>query len=89
MEFEIKPGVFIGTVTRGQWESRVDILDGEDLKHFIEKCNPFSMARDQDLKKALGVSLSDLWYVLKEIEPGFHAERDYYTVRNSPIKSKL
>jgi len=84
MEIEIKPGVFIGVVTRSQWESRVDVLDGEDLKHFIAKCNPWVNARDRCLKKSLGISLSDLWYVVKEIEPSFHAERDYYTVRYKP-----
>ena len=84
MEKEIKPGLFIGVVSKQQWHDRVSSLTGEDRTHFIEKCNLFREARNASLKKALGMTIYELLYVCKHLNPDFDVNEDYYTVRNSP-----
>jgi hypothetical protein len=84
MEKEIKEGIFISVVTKKQWVNRIDTLEGDDRKHFIEKCNPFNEADQRSLKKTLGFNLVDLYYLCKDIEPDFDVQEDFYTVRYAP-----
>lgn len=86
MEFEQKPGLFIGVVTKQQWHDRVSVLTGEDLTHFKEKCNLFKDARNASLKKVMGMTIYELLYTCRHINPKFDVNEDYYTVRIAPKK---
>jgi len=84
MEHEIRPGLFIGVVKRQQWHDRVSVLAGEDKQHFIEKCNLFREVKNASLKKALGLTIYELLYICKHLDPEFDVNEDYYTVRIAP-----
>lgn len=86
MEFETRPGLFIGVVPKQKWHDRVSSLTGEDRTHFIEKCNLFRDVKNTALKKVLGMTIYELLYVCKHINPEFDVNEDYYTVRNTPNK---
>lgn len=83
MEKEIKPGVFISVVTREQWVKRVDTLTGDDLAHFISKCNPASLA-SRILFRITGIRAYELLKICQELEPEFDPLTDYFVVRNTP-----
>ena len=81
MEFEYRPGLFIGVVSKQRWHDRISALSGEDRTHFIEKCNLFREARNASLKKVFGMTIYELLYVCKHLNPKFDVNDDYYTVR--------
>lgn len=85
VEKETKPGVFISVVTKENWLKRTDALSGEDLTHFIQKCNPFKLVTDS-LEGVLGVNMAGLLKVCRDLEPEFDPISDYYTVRYAPNK---
>ena len=86
MEFEHRPGLFIGVVRKQQWHDRVSVLTGEDRTLFVEKCNLFRDVRNTALKKTLGMTIYELLYVCKHLDPEFDVNEDYYTVRLTPNK---
>ena len=73
-------------VKKQQWHDRVSVLTGEDLTHFKEKCNLFRYANNKSLKDSLGMTIYELLYVCKHIDPGFDVNDDFYTVRLAPTK---
>ena len=86
MEFEYRPGFFIGVVRKQQWHDRVSVLTGDDLTHFKEQCNPFRDVQNGSLKKALGMTIYELLYACRHIDLDFDVNEDYYTVRLTPNK---
>lgn len=86
MEREIKPGVFIGSISKVEHSNKLAKLDGDDKRHFIEKCNPFVTVTNRGLSKTLGLTVVDLYYTLLEIDPDFNVREDFYTVRLAPVK---
>lgn len=83
MEKEIRPGVFISVVTLDKWQIRTAFLTGEDLKYFVEKCNPTRMATDS-IKDVIGVNRKELFTVCKDLEPNFNPLMDFYVIRYQP-----
>ncbi len=81
MEKETKPGVFISVITLDQWQVRTAFLTGEDLKYFVEKCNPIRMATDS-IKDVIGVNREELFTVCKDLEPNFNPLTDYYVIQH-------
>ncbi len=84
MEKEIRPGVFISVVTLDRWQTRTAFLSGEELKYFVEKCNPTRMATTDSIKNTIGVDRDELFTVCKGLEPLFNPLTDYYVVRYKP-----
>ena len=83
MEKETKPGVFISVITLDRWQIRTAFLSGEELKYFVEKCNPTRMVTDS-IKDIIGVDRNELFTVCKDLEPLFNPLTDYFAIRNSP-----
>lgn len=82
-EKETKPGVFISVITLDQWQVRTAVLTGEDLKYFVEKCNPLTLATDS-LEDVIGVDTVGLLEVCKELEPNLNPITDYFVIRYAP-----
>ncbi|RLD50446.1 MAG: hypothetical protein DRI97_17015 [Bacteroidetes bacterium] len=84
MEKEIRPGVFISVISHEKFADRLITLTGEDLHHFILKCNKFKLSM-----KALapvGIKPYELQMACEELDDEFDPEYDYFTVRNVPNK---
>jgi len=82
MEKEIRPGVFISVITDEQFKLRINTLTGEDLRHFILKCNHFKLSRKA--LEGIGIKGLEIQQACEELEPSFDPEEDYFVVRNTP-----
>ena len=87
MEKEIRPGVFISVVSEERFRLRINTLTGEDLHHFILKCNHFKLSRKA--LEGIGIKAFEIQQACEELDPHFDPETDYFVIRNSPQKSEL
>jgi hypothetical protein len=83
MEHKTETGIYISVITRDKMIDRAENLSGEDLKTFVEKCNPASQVRPNSFlaQNILGMSGNELLAVCKELEPNFNPKTDYYVLR--------
>lgn len=81
MEKEIRPGVFISVVTEDQFKSRINTLTGDDLRHFVLKCNHFKLSRKA--LEGIGIKALEIQQACEELEPSFDPD-DYFVIRNTP-----
>jgi hypothetical protein len=82
METEIRPGVFISVVSQEMFHKRINTLTGEDLHHFILKCNQFKLS--MKALTSVGIKAFEIQQACEDIDPDFNPEEDYYVVRNQP-----
>lgn len=83
MEKEIRPGVFISVITRERWIQRTEVLQGEDLRYFVEQCNKYGNV-EIVLKHVFNITPDEFIDALRELEPNFNEKEDFYVVRYAP-----
>lgn len=81
MEKQTKTGVFISAITKEKMQERAMNLHGEDLKYFVEKCNPANLLPSSLIDHVIGISSDELISICKELEPNFNPETDYFVIR--------
>ena len=85
-ETEILPGVFVSVMRKERWNERVNSLHGDDLKEFVEKCNPAFSGINIMTQHFLGMSVERFFEICKELDPEFNSWTDYYVFRYVPRK---
>ena len=87
-ETEIIPGVFVSVMRKERWNERVNSLHGDDLKEFVEKCNPASSGINIMTQHFLGMSVKRFYEICLELDPEFNPRTDYYIFRYVPKKKE-
>ena len=80
MEKEISPGVYLSVITRERWLKRIDSLEGEDLRFFVERCNRIKHTNIV-IENIFGLSREQFIEILRELEPEFNEKDDFYAIR--------
>jgi hypothetical protein len=83
MEKEIAPGIFISVITKSRWLQRTESLKGEDLQHFMQHCNRVKNT-NIIIEHIFGVQKDKFVKALRELEPKFNENDDFYAVRYAP-----
>jgi hypothetical protein len=83
MEHETRPGVFISVITRQTWLRRTELLTGDELRYFLEQCNP-AKYYDNVWKDDIGVNRDEMFEILRKLDSDFDPQTDYYVIRYQP-----
>ena len=83
METEISEGIFLSVITKEQWLKRTEALQGDDLRHFVERCNRYPET-DIIIKHVLGITSKKFLKLCIELNPEFNKKEDFYVIRYAP-----
>jgi hypothetical protein len=83
MEKQIRPGIYLSVITRGDYIERATNLNRAELTTFIMKAIPLRFVQSDSLIRH-GIERKDLIKTCLELQPDLDPETDYYVLREMP-----